>query len=218
MKLKQALALFLLVDRADQTRDTYRKFLSRFVGAVGPERPLDLIQPEDIDVYVLEMRTRKTKYDDHPKRPREKARLSSTTVYRNMKMIKTFFAWCVTRGYIEASPARYLVNPRPVRPLGQGKATTDDELELLLAGAQFEPRDRAILLLLAESGCRAGEAAALRIQDLELGNESALVDGKGDKRRIFFGDGAVTAIRAWLTSAPTWITITCSRPRAEKDH
>jgi integrase len=145
MKLKEALDLFPLVDRADQTRETYRKFLTRFVVAVGPDRPLDLIRPEDIDAFVLDMRTRQTKYADHPKRPTENVRLSTTTVYRNAKMIKAFFSWCVKRGYIEQSPARFLTNTKPVRPLGQGKAATDSELELLLAGVQFEPRDRAVV-------------------------------------------------------------------------
>ncbi len=36
MKLKEALSLYLLVDRALQTRQTYEKFLRRFVDAIGP--------------------------------------------------------------------------------------------------------------------------------------------------------------------------------------
>jgi integrase/recombinase XerC len=203
VKLKEALNIFLMVDRAEQTRDTYCRFLTRFVNAIGPERPLELIRPEDLDVFVFEMRTRQTKYGDHPRRPTETATLSSTTVYRNVKMIKSFFTWCVRRGYLAQSPARFLTNSKPPRPLGQGKAATDDELKLLLAGAQFNSRDLAIVLLLAQSGCRAGEAARLRVTDLDLDNGWAWVDGKGDKRRrIFFGEETVDALRAWLEVRP----------------
>lgn len=180
-----------------------RKFLLHFVADIGPERPLELIRPEDLDAYVLDMRLRKVKYANHPLRPAEKKKLSTATVYRNVKMIKTFFTWCVKRGHLEQSPARFLVNPRPHRPLGQGKAATDEELELLLEGAQFDPRDRAMVLLLAQSGCRAGEAASLSLHDLDLAQSSALVDGKGDKRRrIFFGEETVQALCAWLEVRP----------------
>ena len=101
--------------------------------------------------------------------------LSSTTVHKNVKMIKGFFKWCVDRGYLSESPADFLVNKRPVRPLGQGKACTDEELELLLAAARFKPRDLALLTLLAESGCRAGEAAKLKLADLELDHRVGLI-------------------------------------------
>jgi integrase/recombinase XerC len=203
VKFQQALTLFLQVDRAEQTRDTYRKFLNRLAAWAGPDRPLDRVHPEDLDAYVYEMRHRPTRYAGHPKRPEENGPLSTTTLYKNVKMIKTFFRWCVARGYLEADPSRFLGNSRPVRPLGQGRAATDEELELLLAGAQFAPRDRAIVLLLAQSGCRAGEAARLRIQDLALGDGQAVVDGKGDKRRtIYFGLEAAAALRAWLAVRP----------------
>jgi len=39
MKLNELLDLFLRVDRAPQTRSTYKRFLTRFVDAIGPERP-----------------------------------------------------------------------------------------------------------------------------------------------------------------------------------
>ncbi|WP_169239919.1 tyrosine-type recombinase/integrase, partial [Candidatus Roseilinea sp. NK_OTU-006] len=176
MKLKEALSLYLLVDRAPQTRQTYEKFLRRFVAAIGPERQLDSITPQDIADYVQDMQQRTTKYENHPYHPPiVNAPLSKTTIHNNVKMIKGFFAWCVDRGYLSETPADFLVNKRPVRPLGQGKACTDEELELLLAAARFKPRDLALLTLLAESGCRAGEAAGLRLGDLELERMSAIV-------------------------------------------
>lgn len=201
--LEEALRRYLLVDRADQTRQTYRRFLTEFVAAIGPQRPLSLIRPEDIDAYVTAMRTRTTKYATHTRRPAVQAPLAPATIYKNVKMIKSFFRWCERSGLIEVSPAGYLVNRRPSLPLGQGKAATDDELELLLAASRFKPRDRALVLLLANSGCRAGEAAGLRIHDLELENCSALVNGKGNRRRrIYFNMETADALRAWLDVRP----------------
>jgi len=203
MKLREALEAFLRVDRAEQTRRTYETFLTRFVDAIGPERPLDLIRPQDIDVFVREMKQRKVKYAEHSRRPTVNAPLSSTTIYKNVKMIKTFFKWCVDNHLLEESPAGYLVNRRPVRPLGQGKAATEKEVMALLEAARFKPRDFAILQLLVTSGCRAGEAAGLKIRDLDLVGCHALVDGKGDvRRRIYFTEDAAIALAAWLEVRP----------------
>jgi integrase len=203
MKLNQALELFLLVDRASASRETYRKFLVRFVQAIGPERPLELIQPEDIDAYISDMREQRVKYADHPTRPAVAEKLSAATIYKNVKMIKTFFKWCVGRKMLEVSPAADLKNTKPGRPLGLGKAATDEEVELLLAAARFRPRNLALVHLLAHSGCRAGEAAQLRIRDLDLKRCCALVDGKGDEWRwIYFDPETVEALRAWLRERP----------------
>jgi len=203
MTLEEALFHFLHVDRSSQTNETYRRFLSRFVRAIGPQRPLDLVTPEDLDAFIAAMRNCAQVYATHPLRPAEDRPLASTTVYRNIKMVKTFFNWCEKRGYIAQSPARFIANRKPSRPLGQGKAATDEEVELLLAAARFKPRDRAMVMVLAHSGCRAGELAALRIPDLDLVNHSALVDGKGDKRRrIYFNEETSEAIQIWLKQRP----------------
>jgi site-specific recombinase XerD len=204
MKLKQALELFLLEDRAPQSRETYRRFLVRFVEAIGPERPLDLITPQDIDAYILDMRESRVKYATHRKRSPVNEPLSPATIYKRIKMIKTFFKWCVDRELLDLSPAGHLKNPRPRRPLGQGKACTDDELEQILAAARFKPRDRALVLLLAESGCRAEEAAGLQMRNLELAQNSAVVDGKGARRRrIFYTEQAADALHVWLEKRPS---------------
>jgi integrase/recombinase XerD len=203
MKLIQALELFLLEDRAPQTRETYRKFLVRFVEAIGPERPLDLITPQDIDAYILDMRESRTKYATHGRRHPIDEPLSPVTIYKRIRMIKTFFKWCVDRELLDLSPVGHMKNPRPRRPLGQGKACTDDELELILAAARFKPRDRALVLLLAESGCRADEAAGLQLRNLELSELSAIIDGKGARRRrIFYTEQTAEAIRLWLDQRP----------------
>lgn len=203
MELQEALRLFLQVDHAQSTRNTYRRVLQPFVTSIGPGRPLELIRPEDIDAYVFSLRQRKVKYAGHPTRPNEEAPLASATVYKHIKTIKRFFNWCVERELLTQSPTRFLVNRRPVRPLGEGKAATDEEVFRILDAARYKPRDLAILLLLVQSGARAGEVARLKISDLNLDECSAIVDGKGDKRRrIWFGQEAADAIRAWLERRP----------------
>jgi integrase/recombinase XerC len=203
MKLKTALDLFLLEDRAPSTTLTYRRFLSRFVAAIGPERPLSHVSQEDVMHFISEMAERQVKYEGHPQRPVEREPLSRATVYKNKKMIKAFFNWCVRQGYLERSPADNVRNKKPQIVLGQGKAATPDEVAAILDVARFHVRDHAIVLLLARGAPRAHELAGLRLGDLELDSHSAIVNGKGSKRRrIYFDAETADAIRLWLEARP----------------
>jgi len=201
--LKEALRLFLSIDRSRQTRLSYEQVLTRFVEDIGPRRRLENITPEDLDAYISDMRQARVKYADHPTRPAIHEPLSPATIYKWIKTIKAFFNWLVKREYLTLSPARFLTARRPARPLGQGKAAKTDEVAEILAAARYKPRDRAIALLLAQSGCRAGDVCALRLDRLDLQSGTAVVDGKGDKRRtIHFGAETAEAIAAWLKKRP----------------
>ena len=54
MLLQEALRLYLLVDRAEQTQTTYERMLTRFVEDIGPRRHLDHVTPEDLDAYIAD--------------------------------------------------------------------------------------------------------------------------------------------------------------------
>lgn len=203
MRLDEALQNFLRVPGASQTRETYRKVLGRFVDEIGPGRPLELIRPEDLDAYISDMGERQTRYEDHPRRRTERGRLSEATINKHIKTIKRFFNWCVERKYLDQSPARYLTRRPTGRPFDTGKAATDAEVSAILQAAHDDPRDWAIVLLLLQSGCRAGELASLRLCDLDLVSLKAFVDGKGGKRRtIYFNQETAQALRDWLEVRP----------------
>lgn len=203
MTLKEALRLFLSIDRSEQTRLTYEQMLTRFVEDIGPRRRLENITPEDLDAYISDMRQSRVKYADHPTRPTVYEPLSPATIYKWIKTIKAFFNWLVKREYLSISPARFLTARRPIQPLGQGKAAKADEVAEILAAARYKPRDRAVILLLAESGCRAGDVCALRLDRLDLQKGTGVVDGKGGKRRtIHFEDETIDALAVWLEKRP----------------
>jgi integrase len=177
--------------------------LSRFVEEIGPGRPLDLLTPEDLDAYFYDLRQRNIRYADHAKRPPEQGKLSDATIYKHSKTIKVFFNWCIKRGYLQQSPARFLEIRRPDQNPA-GKAATDTEVGEILGAARYKPRDWAMVLLLAQSGCRAGDVAGLHLADLELLDNSAIVRaGKGGKRRrIYFGPETSQAIQDYLEKRP----------------
>jgi len=74
-------------------------FLESFVDSIGPDRALDVVTSADIAGFIDDMRQRKVKYENHEWRPSMQGPLSSATIYKNIKMIKTFFKWCVDHGW-----------------------------------------------------------------------------------------------------------------------
>jgi integrase len=203
MRLQEAIDNYLRVDRAESTRETYRKVLCRFAQYVGPHRPLERVTPEEVDAYIYDLRHIPAKYADHPTRPTETEPLSDATIYKISKTIKAFFNWCVKRKYLAESPACFLTVQRP-DDNPAGKAATPHEVSEIIGAAFYKPRDRALVMLLAQSGARAGEVANLQIGDLDLGGLRAYVrDPKNrENRYIYFEQDTADALLAWLKKRP----------------
>ena len=65
--------------------------------------------------------------------------------------------------------------------------------------AERETRNRAIILLLWESGMRAAELCSLEDGRVDLDERSAVIKGKGDKERwVFWHDSAAAVLDAYL--------------------
>jgi integrase/recombinase XerD len=94
-----------------------------------------------------------------------------------------------------------------------------DDLRQMLATCEprtlLGDRDRAVLLCLLDSGCRASEFLTLNTSDVDLASGAiAIRHGKGGKSRVtFLGAKARKALLAYLrhrgnpaTDAPWWVT------------
>jgi integrase/recombinase XerC len=201
MILQEAVELFLLNYR-QSTQTAYRKDLARLADFVGPGRPLASVTSVQIVEWIQHLRTQNVKYATHPKRPAERGPLAPATLYKAIKTVKVFFNWAVTQKLLSSSPADHIRNPRPGDTI-EGRAASPEEMSAVINAARTNPRDYAVVLLLAESGCRRGDIASLRLQDLDLAHMCAYVVGKGEKRRaIYFDHDAVEALAAWLRARP----------------
>ena len=208
MRLEQALDLFLIEDRAPATNDTYRKVLHKAVLFFGPERDLDLVTREDVLRYIRHLRDQRVRYEGHTRHPLVPGGLSPKTVEKHIKTLACFFHWLQDHGYRSDNPTADLQLRRYQRPPGSSKAATPEELQAILRVAEGKaatgkPKHLALFLFLADTGCRAGEAASLRIGNLDLTQMGAWVLGKGDKLRpVFFGPKTAAALEAWLAMHP----------------
>ncbi|MBZ0315422.1 MAG: tyrosine-type recombinase/integrase [Anaerolineae bacterium] len=184
MKLEEAIRLFVGKYDKPSTRRAYHQVLTDMALRIGAGRPVERITTVDLLIYVQEIKERGLKH---------------ATEYKYIKTMRTFFNWLVRIKVIPESPVAAVENKRPARSVGRNKAMTDEELAILESYVLWKPRDLAILLFLADTGCRAGGAAHLRLQDLDLDNLKAMVTEKGDKTRpVWFGERTATALRKWL--------------------
>jgi integrase/recombinase XerC len=133
-------------------------------------------------------------------------RLEPTSIARRLAAIRSWFNFLVRRGHLPRNPVREVRGPR----LPQKLATflpTDEANAFMdapgIPGAQPE-RDRAILELLYASGLRVSELSGLDLDDLDRGERTVRVLGKGGKERIVpFGEKAARALDAYLTRRGT---------------
>ncbi len=132
--------------------------------------------------------------------------LKPSTIAGHVTIIKRFYGFLLAEGMIEADPSRRL--PVPRQPKQLPKALTIEETRRLLAvlreDTPFALRDKALITLLYACGLRAGEIVSIRLEQLDLGQGTLRVIGKGDKeRRVFLKPQVVTLLHQYLhTCAP----------------
>jgi integrase/recombinase XerC len=126
---------------------------------------------------------------------------SKATAARKLATLRSFYKFCLRRGYITSNPVASIRTPKQEKrlprfldvPQVQKLLSTPDDTNLLGA------RDRAMLETLYSTGVRVSELVALNINDVDLVGESLRVRGKGRKERISpIGPTAVQAIKRYL--------------------
>lgn len=128
-------------------------------------------------------------------------RNSPNTVRTRWKGLSRFCGWLVAEGELAASPMTGLT--APTAPPPPVPVLTDDELGALLkacSGRTFaDRRDEALLRFLLDCGVRVSELCGLRVADVDLDREMALVTGKGRKiRPVYFGTRTARALDRYL--------------------
>lgn len=108
-------------------------------------------------------------------------RLKSSTIRGKMSTISVFLNWAVKKGYMPdplISPADYPKNTNSQRI----RRLTNEELEILKTYINEKQENvRAAFWLMLGSGCRVGEAAHLRPDDVTLRGKSVYIDIKDAK-------------------------------------
>lgn len=159
----------------------------------------------DQRAYAAELRDQDQRFLDHPGRKPIKGGLSVFSIASRLRSVKRLFNWLTEEGALTENPAKRLKLPK--LPQKEPKSVSVQAFEQLLAATAgdsvIKRRDRALLLLLADTGCRVGGLVHLRVQDVDLARQLALVTEKGEKiRSVFFMPLTADALRRWLEVRP----------------
>lgn len=184
MELEQAIELFLGEHKAS-TREAYSQGLRPMMAWMGPKKDLTEVRPELLIEY-FQMVVKKRGY-------------APATEQKHIKSVKVFFNWCIKLDLLITSPAKMVKGKRLSGAVDRHKAMTDEELVTLLDTLRFKPRDYALVMFLADTGCRRGGAVGLRMKDIDWNALVAVVTEKGEKtRKVAFGEKCAAALSSWL--------------------
>jgi site-specific recombinase XerD len=218
--MKLSTAIDLLYDataaegRSERTLKGYRSTLGYLLAFLG-DVDVDAVTITDLRRYAAELRGRSTRYADNPYAATQQGGLSPFTVASYLRGIKRLFNWLTEEGVLTTNPAQRLRVQTPQRR--EPKAVDlEDFRRLLAATADNTPddiRDRALLLLLADTGARAGGVCHLRLGDVDPARMTVRLTEKGEKTRVVpLSETTVAAVAAWLVVRPAvdvnWIFVT----------
>lgn len=110
---------------------------------------------------------------------------SKVTIDNIRRILSSFFGWLEDEDYILKSPVRRIHKVKSGKTIKE--TYTDEQLELMRDNCN-EPRDLAMIDLLASTGMRVGEMVLLNKEDINFEERECVVFGKGDKERVVYFD------------------------------
>ena len=165
--------LFLAAKRiegcSEKSLKYYKTTIEMMIATVG--KSVKHIETDDIRRYL-------TKYQ-------EKKKSSKVTIDNIRRILSSFFSWLEDEDYILKSPVRRI---HKVKTGTNIKETYSDEALELMRDNCTEPRDLAMIDMLASTGMRVGEMVLLNINDIDFNERECIVFGKGNKERVVYFD------------------------------
>ena len=124
--------------------------------------------------------------------------VSKVTLDNVRRILSTFFSWLEDEDYIVKSPVRRIHNVKTGKTVKE--TYTDESLELMRDYCD-NPRDLAMIDLLASTGIRVGELVKLNRGDVDFENRECIVFGKGNKeRKVYFDARTKIHLQKYLAS------------------
>jgi site-specific recombinase XerD len=155
-----------LEERSPKTVLFYRDRLKWFVDFIKSSTLVSLIKPEDVKQF-FNKQDRSHIYSYHAK-------------YR---ALRAFLNWCVKQNYLLESPLTFSPPRLPdiIKP-----SFTDDELKAIIKACtgSLGLRNKAMVLVLIDTGIRREELANLKVSDINLDARLISITGKGRKQRL----------------------------------
>lgn len=165
--------LFLSAKRIEGCSEKSLKYYKATIEVMLDKLKKDVnhIVTDDIRKYLTEYQERK--------------KSSRVTVDNIRRILSSFFSWLEDEDYILKSPVRRI---HKVKTGSNIKETYSDEALELMRDNCTEPRDLAMIDMLASTGMRVGEMVLLNRNDIDFNERECIVFGKGNKERVVYFD------------------------------
>lgn len=126
---------------------------------------------------------------------------SKSTIARKLATLRSFYKFCLRRGYVKAHPLAAIRTPKQEKRLP--KFLELEQITKLLGAPDTNTllgaRDRAMLEVLFSTGVRVSELVDLNFSDVDFEGGTIRVRGKGKKQRTTpVGETAIAAIKRYL--------------------
>lgn len=147
----------------------YEKTISTMVSTL--QKPVKRITTEDLRGYLTQYQV--------------KRKSSKVTIDNIRRILSSFFSWLEDESLILKSPARRI---HKVKSASTIKETYSDEALETMRDSCDNPRDLALIDILASTGMRVGELVLLNRDDVNFDERECVVFGKGSKERMVYFD------------------------------
>jgi len=126
---------------------------------------------------------------------------SKSTVARKLATLRSFYKFCLRRGYVQAHPLASIRTPKQEKRLPRFLEL--EQINKLLStpddGTLLGSRDRAMFELLFSTGLRVSELVDLNFTDVDFVTKTIRVRGKGKKQRTTpVGGTAINSTQKYL--------------------
>jgi len=212
-QMREAREAWLAKSSSVETRSNYKRDLEQFLAFAGFEydqaEHLAAIRPQHVAAWRDVLR---------------EADRTNSTIRRKMTVLRSLFSYLQSYGFVGANPAhsdfvdapsvpkdgktvaltpddcRRLLDAPTIDVRKRKKNAEEDEIIVLPAGV----RDRALLSILAFTGCRVGELTRLKVGSYRTDGVHRVLEihGKGGKERLVpLHPEAVERLEAWLDAS-----------------
>jgi integrase len=169
----------LVVDRID---DLVERFIQERISHIATSKTLINLLRRDVIPYWGTKSIHEIKKRDVSDLVSLIAQRNAHASHRLLKILKTFFRWCVGRAVIDFSPAEGLSSN--YREVTRDRVLTDQELAAAILGARRMPHPYGgIVEFLALTGQRREEVAQLRRDELDEKARTWIIPGSRTKNK-----------------------------------
>jgi integrase/recombinase XerD len=152
----------------------------RFLEDDGSQVDIVEVQRLHVRMFIRHLQT-------EAKVPRSGKPLSQGTVQHYVRALKSFFSWAYREEYIPENPMKLI--PVPKATVKVLNTFDQEQIKQMLQACDQSCKDayrnKAMILLLLDTGLRISELIGINVEDINLGDGYILIkNGKGNKERV----------------------------------